>query len=735
MGSKRFRGDILGAGAAAVVTIPLSIAYGLLAFAPLGSEFAAQAALIGVLSAFITGFTASLLGSTSILITAPTAPLTLVMSSITAGLVVSPFLSHIPSRESFILALLALTVFTAGIVQIVFGSLRLGNLVKYVPYPVMAGFMNGIALLLILKQIRPLMGIDYGISLIGMVQRPGIINPLTLLIGMATIAIIFLSRRMSRSLPGSFVGLLGGTLLYYSIRAITGSSSVIPTIGKIDLGGIKPVAFQSLLKQVGGLDLVPLFPGLFVAGIMIGLVGSMESLFCTVLSDDLTGSTSKSNRELIGQGAGNTLVALFAGLPGAGSIPKTMSNYRAGGRTRLSRVLSSILVLLIVGVLGPLISIIPLAVFSAIVVAIGIDMVDDWTVLLIRQLPRERLHRKSIIANLSITLTVTVIMISVNLVLAIGLGIAIASILFISKMGRSVVRRSYFGDQLHSKRARSWEDREVLEREGKKIVVFDLQGPIFFGSGENLARNIQNSMKDASYCILDLKRVSEIDSTGARIIVRAAKHLRKENKQVLLSYFPAGGPLRSFLAILGFEKEFGEERIFQDTDTALEWAENDLLKTADRLPMVEKVDLNRMNFFSIFTEEEIELLTERMSCRECLPGDKIIGNVDGGRDLFFLTRGSVSIRIPLSEDGRTKRLVTYSAGAIFGEMAFLDGVARSAEVSCDSDSEVYTLSYRDFESICTEQPELGLKFMKSIAVEITRRLRLTSQEVGFLEEF
>lgn len=733
---KGIRGDFLGAGAAAVVTIPLSIAYGLLAFAPLGSGFAAQAVLIGVFSAFITGLTASLLGGASILITAPTAPLTLVVSSITGALVASPLLAGIPSPESLILALLALSVLTGGLVQIAFGFLRLGNLVKYVPYPVMAGFMNGIALLLILKQIRPLAGVDYGTPLTRIVSQPGIINSLTLLVGLATLAIILLGRSKFRSLPGSFAGLVGGTAFYYGIRLVYGSSAAIPTIGRIDVTAIRPAAFQDLAARAGSVDMALLLPGLLVAGVMIGLVGSMESLLSKVVSDDLTGTTSSSNAALIGQGSGNVLAALIAGLPGAGSIPKTMSNYRSGGRTRLSSILSPILVVLVVGALGPLISLVPLAVFSAIVVAIGIDMVDGLTVSLLRQLPREKLHRRSIAANLSITLTVTIIMVSVNLVLAIGLGMVIASVLFISKLGRSVVHRKYFGDQLHSKRARSRDVMTVLEREGRRIVVFELQGPIFFGSGENLAAQVSEAMREASYCILDLKRVREIDSTGARIVLRMANQLRKENKRLLLSYLHAGGVLEESLAILGFKKDFGGEGIFQDTDSALEWAENDLLEGAHRTQIDdERVDMIRMDLFQGFTEDEIRFLKQRMARLECRSGERIIGNVEGSRHLFLLTRGSVSIRIPLNEGGRTKRLVTYSAGAVFGEMSFLDGTPRSAEVSCDSDSEVYTLSYGDFEAVCAEKPELALKFMRNISAEVSRRLRITSREVGFLEDF
>jgi SulP family sulfate permease len=731
---KTVRGDLFGASAAAVITIPLCIAYGLIAFAPLGSGFATQAAFIGILSAFFTCLAASLFGSTRALITAPTAALTLVISSVIGYLAVHPLLADIPSREAVIIGLMSLSVFTGGAVQLIFATFRFGNLVKYVPYPVMAGFMNGIAVLLILKQIRPLIGVKSKTPLLKIVLHPGIIEPLTCLVGVATLVMILLFSRWLKAIPGSLIGLLGGTALYYGIRHFSGPANIGPTVGKIDIQFVKPLVFDGFIEQMTLLNPAPLIPTLLIAGVMIGLVGSMESLLSAVVADDLTGSRHNSNKELLGQGAGNTLSALFGCLPGAGSIPKTLDNFRAGGRTRLSGVLASFIILILMVFLGPYIGMIPLTVFAAIVVAIGIEMVDEWSIHLLRQLPKAGPHRKTIIGNLSVAFAVTIIMVSVNLVMAIGIGIVIASILFISKMGKSSVRRKFFGHQIRSKKVRSWEDTKVLDSLGKKIVVFELHGPIFFGSGDNLVKEIHESMDGTSYCILDLKRVNEIDSTGAKSIIRASRSLQKENKKLLISYLHEGRTLREFLTVFGFEQEFGEDRIFPDTDTALEMAENELLRSEGLKVETEEIELGRVDVLMDFTEAEVHSLKDRLVRKEYQVDEKVIGTQEVSRDLFFLTHGSVSIRISLSGKGQTKRLATYSAGAIFGEMAFLDGAPRSAEVTCDEKSVVYSITYNEFESLSRKEPELALKLIKSIAIEITRRLRTTSMEIGFLEE-
>ena len=732
---KTLKGDFLGASSAAVITIPLCIAYGLIAFAPLGSGFATKAAFIGVISAFFTCFAASLFGGTPVLITAPTAALTLVLSSIIGYLAASPILANVPSKEIIILGLLSITVFTAGVVQLIFSFCRLGNLVKYVPYPVMAGFMNGIAVLLIMKQLRPLLGVKSKTPLYKLALHPELIEPVTCLIGIATLAMIFLFNRFFKFLPGSFFGLLGGTALYYGILHLFNPARIGSTVGKIDIQIIKPLFFQGVFQQVSLLDPAPLIPTLLIGGVMIGLVGSMESLLSAVVADDLTGVRHNSNRELFGQGIGNMLSAQFGCMPGAGSIPKTLDNYRAGGRTRLSGVIASLMILVIMGILGPYIGMIPLAVFAAIVVAIGIEMIDDWSVRLLRQLPKAPKFRKSIIGNLVVTVAVAIIMITVNLVLAIGIGITIASVLFISKMGRSSIRRKYMGNQIRSKKIRNREDARSLDSLGEKIVVFELHGPIFFGSGDNLVKEIHNAMKEAEYCILDMKRVHEIDSTGAKSVLSASRTLQQEDKKLFLSYLPEGRALREYLKVLGIEQKFGDDRIFSDTDAALEMAENELLLSKGLKEEAGELELGKLDVLKDLTNDDIQLLKKCMVRKEFNKDDKLIDTMEGNRDLFFLVKGSVSIRIPLIEEGRTKRLATYSAGAIFGEMAFLDGAPRSAVVSCDENSIIYSLSHGNFESLSKKQPELTQKMIWNIAKELSHRLRLTSLEVGFLEEY
>ena len=271
-------------------------------------------------------------------------------------------------------------------------------------------------------------------------------------------------------------------------------------------------------------DSADALPHLIVSGLIIGLIGSMESLLSSVVSDNLTSKSHNSRKELIGQGAGNIACAIAGGLPGAGSIPRSIANYKAGGRTRLSGIFCGLMIFAMVMLFGPLIGKIPLSVIAGIIIVVGYTLFDRWSFGLIRKVFSKIEHRRAAVLNLSLTAAVMVITISVNLIAAVVIGIIIASALFILKLGKSIVRREYTADQFHSRKMRNRSDTEVLEKYGRLISVVELQGPLFFGSAENLAHKIDRLLANSpAYFILDMKRVNEIDSTGARIIMRIKK--------------------------------------------------------------------------------------------------------------------------------------------------------------------------------------------------------------------
>lgn len=733
------KGDLSGAVSAAIVTLLMSLGYGLIAFAPLGADYATHAALAGIYAAVFCGFFAALFGGTPIQITAPKAPLALVVASVVAGLIASPAIRDLwplaATQRETIVGLAFFCVFIGGIFQLLLGALRLGNLIKYVPYPVVAGFLNGIAILLILKQLNPLFGIVDHHTYFKFLIHPADIQPPTLLVGISTLVAFFLSKKLIRLIPASLLALGVGTGLYYVLFYFADASSLGATVGHISVEWPRPGVLLGWLHVETRAGLTAFLPTLLVSGLVLGLLGSIDSLLSSVISDQVTDTRHNSNQELIGQGIGNIISSFFGGMSGAGAAAENLENFKAGGRTRLSGMMCSLFILLIVMTLRPLVGSIPLAVIAGILIAVGIEMFDSWTINLHSKLARPDEHRKELVINCFVSLLVTLTTVTVNLIAAVGIGFVVASALFVSKMGKSIIKRKFRGDIVRSKAMRCANHDRLLEDERRKIAVFELQGSIFFGSAENLAKDIETAMNDATYCIVDMKRVNEIDSTGANIILQIHRRLQKEGKYLLISYMTEGHSLWGFLVHLNVVPTMGERYFFSDTDSALEWAEEHLLVHSCHISdPCSAQGLDQMDITAGFTPEELEIFKGSLSRETYRKGERIICEGDTDRDLFILTKGLVSIKTQLKDSQRIKRLLTYSPGVIFGEFSFLDGIPRSADVWADENSELLRLRPSEFERLSKENPKITTKLIVNLARELSQRLRQASAEVRSLED-
>ncbi|MDD5641922.1 MAG: SulP family inorganic anion transporter, partial [Syntrophales bacterium] len=329
-----FKGDLSGALTAATITMPQCIGYGIIVFAPLGVDFASSGALLGLYTAVFAGFLAAWLGGNPLQITGPKAPSTLVLAALVALLVANPHLPEsLESRVAVLIGLVSITILIGGIFQVCLGSLGIGNLIKYVPYPVVAGFTNGIAFILVQRQLGPLLGIGGKSSFTAVFTHLSNIEPLTIVVGLSTLVTIFLAPRWLKFIPASIAGLLVGTGIYYGIGSFSGYAYLGPLIGKISTKWPEPLVYLDLLRTWNLRQVWSFLPYLFIPGLVLGLLGSLESLLTCVAADNLSGNRHHSNRELIGQGLGNIVSSFFGAIFAAGSVPRTLANYQAGGRT------------------------------------------------------------------------------------------------------------------------------------------------------------------------------------------------------------------------------------------------------------------------------------------------------------------------------------------------------------------------------------------------------------------
>jgi SulP family sulfate permease len=482
------RGDIYGGLTAAVVALPLAMAMGVAS---------GVGPIAGLYGAIFVGFFAALLGGTPAQVSGPTGPMTVVMAAIFVQ-----YTGMFPD-DPMQGAMLAFTVvIIGGLFQIGFGLLKLGKYIELVPHPVVSGFMSGIGVIIILLQIGPLMGQE-AISkpLDAAVAVPGFISHIeyhSFELGMAVLAMVYgiplLLPKLNRLIPAPLFALVAGTLFYVLYMEFK-----VPVIGEIPTGFPSPhfpVIDTGLLVEM------------IISGLTLAGLGAIDSLLTSLVADNVTHTQHKPDRELIGQGIGNTVAGLFGGLPGAGATMRTVVNVNAGGRTPISGMLHAVVLLAIVLGAGPLASEIPKAVLAGILIKVGTDIID-WD-----YLKRIAVAPK---AGVVIMFTVLIITVTIDLLLAVGIGMVMASFLFMSRMTDMQISNIKPITSVDEETPLSEEEKAILDEAGGKIMLFHLSGPMSFSSAKAMVRRHAGT---AGYeaMLLDLTHVPSIDFTTARAI-------------------------------------------------------------------------------------------------------------------------------------------------------------------------------------------------------------------------
>ena len=524
--SDNIRGDIFGGITTAVVALPLALAFGVSSGA---------GALAGLYGAIFAGAFAALFGGTRVQITGPTGPMTVVMA-----LVVIHFEGHLPAAFA--------VVVLAGLIQILFGKFGIGRYIKLVPQPVVSGFMSGIGVIIIILQLPALLGLD-GIGgstltiLAALPQMLAMLDISAVWLGLLVIGVMFFTpQRISKFVPTPLIALLIGSALALLL------SLDIPSIGAVPTG-VPEFAIPTI-----SLDEIPYIVRF---ALVLAFLGSIDSLLTSIVADSMTRSTHDSNRELIGQGIGNIVSGLFAGLPSAGATMRTLVNVRAGGNSPLSGVVHSILLLLIVLGFGKMVSHIPLTVLAGILFKVGIDIID-WNYLK-RVL---RAPRAGVVIMVS-TLLLTVL---VDLITAFAAGFIMASVLFVARMADAQVnnaRFAYGADQLENLTA---EEAEILAQADGRIVLFHVEGPLSFGSAREVARMLQSTI-EKDVLAIDLRDVPFIDSSASAALDEVIQRLDEDGDRVLL--FGARERVRTILQQTGVLDRLGVENLLPDRIEAL----------------------------------------------------------------------------------------------------------------------------------------------------------------------
>jgi len=486
------RGNLFGGLTAGVVALPLALAFGVASGA---------GPVAGLYGAIMVGFFASLFGGTPAQISGPTGPMTIVFASVFVQF------SHAP-------AIAFTVVMLGGLFQIGFGVAKLGRYINLIPYPVVSGFMSGIGCILIIMQMDHMVGHPATSSIVdalkaGMVifQQP---NYDALAIGLVSLAIcLFTPGRISRVVPSPLMALVVGTLM------VLFGMDQAPVIGDI------PTGFPSLHWPAFS---SPLLGQMLFSGLVLAVLGSMDSLLTSVVADNATGTFHDSNKELIGQGVGNLASGLVGGIPGAGATIRTVSNIRAGGSSPVSGMVHAMLLLAVVLGLGQYAGKIPYAALAGVLIKVGLDVID-W--------PYLRRLRHSPLSGTALMLVVLTLTVLTNVITAVAAGMVMASLRFVKEMADLQLESIKHYNASTENSALTASEAQALQDCKGRVLLLHFTGPLTFGAANGVVRRAA-TLDPHEVLILDLSDVPSIDLSAAMALESIIRGSRSRNEEVIL---------------------------------------------------------------------------------------------------------------------------------------------------------------------------------------------------------
>jgi len=728
------RNDIVGGLMSAAVAIPLAMGYGMFAFVALGDAYFAHGVLAGLYTAIIVAVVSVAAGDRTTTVYAPRVITTFFLGSLVFTLAHSDAPIIRMGNVDQTLAIIFSIILVGGGFQALFGLIRLGTLIKHTPHPVMAGFQNAAALLLFLVQIGNVLGYGTHTRLAQLAPNLGSAKPLSVAVALVTMLVMWHARRVTASIPPLVAGLLAGTAAYHALSLLGFSSQLGLVIGPTPAAKLGPwnlLAFAALIQQPRFPEIVPT---IVTGALGLAIIASIDALLCAQLLSRPGDRRPGSNRQLVRLGLGNMAAASSGGITSGVNLGPSLINRAYGARTSLSVLVNAGAVFATTVFLLPVLAYLPRAALSGVIMVIAIQHVDPSTIHLVKRLSSGPVaNRASLTLDLVVIVLVATLSIVLNIVLAVFLGIGIAIVLFILRMSRSLIRRTYRGDTVPSRRARNARQRAILAEHGRRIHVLELEGAIFFGTVERLADAIERAVADgARFLILDLGRVTDVDMTGGRLLSQIHADLATHGDHLLLANLKEHTHWGRMLRDLGVTTAEAGDRPFTDTDRAIEWAEDQVIAaTVSDGAVAEALAFADLDVFRDLSETELATLRAMLEARHYAAGDVVIAEGAEESELFLVVRGSASVRLP-QQDGGITRLASFSAGTVLGELALLDRAPRSATVLADEELVCFVLTEAAFQELRARHPAIAINLVINIAREVSGRLRRATRTIHHL---
>jgi MFS superfamily sulfate permease-like transporter len=536
--------------------------------------------------------------------------------------------------------------------------------------------------------------------------------------------------RVFPKFPALLSGLLIGFAGYHLARLVLPQIDLGPTIGSVSIGsfGAIPTLDMSILLALWNdseaLQII------LLGSLILALLGTLDLFLDLRAAQNLSDIPIGPRRELIGLGAGNIMSALVGAVVVAISYSVTVANHRAGGRGRISTIAAALILAAAVFLAPSLLFAIPMIVLAALLIIVSIRSFDAMTLRIARDAfaAEDAASRARARRNLAIAAAVAGATVIGQPIIGAGVGVLLACFVFIADMSRPIVRRRMSGAQAHSRRVRSRHDLDILRRAGSLVSVLELQGVLFFGNSDDLATELRDIADRAVIIVLDFKRVSDVDMSGATALQQAAKRCRERNRHLVLCGVKPGYATILTDAIAGNDNAF----MLDDLDAAMEWAEEAILRAGAGGHSVFEQDLAQADLTLGMTPAEIDILRRHLTSIGYPAGTALCHAGDPSDRLWILARGTVSIRVSGANGGR--RLASLAPGCSVGEMGLLEHQPRSADVVADDDVEAYMLTGIQFDALLREHPRIGQAILTNIARQLAQRLRVTSEDLRLSDQ-
>ncbi|WP_310385126.1 SulP family inorganic anion transporter [Roseateles sp.] len=734
--------SLFGGAVGATVCLAIVLTLGMLALAPLGG----RAAQLGVPAAFacviVSASIYALFSRNRMAAGGPSSPTALIISFLLSQVLRHEQASGGALALTLALAALSAAVIGMGCLQMLLGAMKLGRLARFVPQPVLAGFMNGVALLVLLAQVPDLLAVAPELWPGQGWQALQQAHVGALALGLGTAGLVWLLAWRAPRLPAALAGMMLGLLSFHLAGAFLPELDLGATLGALEAQQFWPglwAVWAVWAEPVATLSLLaPHARSIGLTALLLAMVGSLESLLNLRAADQRSGEQSDESRELWALGLANIGGGLFCALPVTRSRSRAMAIEMAGGRGGLGAMGAVLLSALLVGFAGEWLAYLPQAVLAGVMLTVAFSLLDRRSIRqLLQQLGRPKSSHSPANAGGAAKREGLLTMSLVCLLTlwqgpgaGVLLGLLLSIFLFLRGLNRSLVRARFSAQQRPSRRVYPPQLEQLLSAARPHILVVEWEGALYFGNADRVQDEAQQVPADARCLVIDLQRVLSIDESGALALLQLHAALARRGCRLRLAGLGPNSPLRRQLMdhlpeATSATAGLLSGQCYLDLDQALEAAERQALQASlgpgqahdlgSALPLAQSSLLRGLSA----AQQAVATAYLQPLCLKA--GERLFKEGDPGNGVYVLTRGSISV---VSASGQ--RFMSFSAGTILGELAMLDGQGRSADAVADQDADLFLLTPLALNAMAAADPLLCSQLYRNMALHLATRLRVAT---------